>query len=198
MEDLIANYNIKIYEKVKDLLNLGKNIDDFDFKKDLLQIFKWFTCIKLSEEYNTPFYEYNNIPIDYRKKYCINKYSCIDACNLIDTVVKCSLKDLLKVNDCSTMYVSSLCRNESGNLEWKWNNFIIARNKKSKLFPCINKKIESNTLNDKAYTREEIILYCKQLIQNPPKYPSNIILDINQYEYDTDEEKWYAKELQNW
>jgi len=198
MEDLIANYNIKIYENVKDLLNSGKNIDEFDLKKDLLQIFKWFTCIKLSEEYNTPFYEYNNIPLDYKKKCCINKYSCIDACNLIDTVVQCSLKDFLTVKDCTLMYASSLFHNEAGNLVSQWNNFIISRNQKSKLFHCINKKIESKVLNDKPYTREEIILYCKKLIQNPPKNPYNIIPDVNQEEYDTDEEEWYVKKLQNW
>ncbi len=168
-----------------------------------MQIFKWFTCIKLSEEYNTPFYEYNNIPLDYKKKYRINKYSCIDACNLIDTVVQCSLKDFLTVEYYDLMLARSIFNNESGNRVPQWNNFIISRNQKSKLFHCINKKIESNIFNDKPYSREEIILYCKKLIQNPPKNPSNILPDVNQEEYeqehyDTDEEEWYVKKLQNW
>jgi hypothetical protein len=50
-------YKIYIYEKYKDLINSGKNIDN----NDLWKIFEWLSCIKLSEEYQEIFYEYNDI-----------------------------------------------------------------------------------------------------------------------------------------
>lgn len=171
METLITRYNFKIYKKVTDLLNSGKNIDDFDLKYDLGQIFKWFTCIKLTEDYNRPFYEYNDIPPDYKEKNHMNKYCEIDACDLIDTIVHCKFKEkTLAFVDCTAFLTSSMYKNESNEFAFFWNKFIIARNKESKLYHCIKKKINDNLLIDKQYTREEVILYCKKLIENPPEY----------------------------
>ena len=62
-EQLIQLYNIYIFERVQSLLNSGKTYDDFDYKSDLHKIFEYFSCIKLTLEYDKPFYEYNDIPI---------------------------------------------------------------------------------------------------------------------------------------
>ena len=51
-------YIINIFERYKDLKNSKK--ESFD-NNDLCKIFEYYSCIKLSEEYKKPFYEYNDI-----------------------------------------------------------------------------------------------------------------------------------------
>ena len=88
-DKLIHKYNITIYEIVKNKLDeSGKNIDDFDYKTDLHKIFEYFSCIKLTQEYNKPFYEYDDIPVEYKELNCMSKNDTgIDACNLVDMIV---------------------------------------------------------------------------------------------------------------
>ena len=51
--DITNNYNINIYERYKDLKKSNKpELDNFD----LCKIFEYYTCNKLSEEYQKPFY----------------------------------------------------------------------------------------------------------------------------------------------
>ncbi len=66
-DQLIQLYNIYIYEILQTLLNSGKTLDDFDYKSDLHKIFEYFSCIKLTQEYQKTFYEYNDINPEYKE-----------------------------------------------------------------------------------------------------------------------------------
>ena len=62
--DIINNYNINIYERYKDLKKSNKpGLDNFD----LCKIFEYYTCNKLSQEYQKPFYEYNDIDPNFKE-----------------------------------------------------------------------------------------------------------------------------------
>ena len=197
MDALIDRYNIKIYITVNELIKSGKKIDDFDLKKDLYQIFKWFVCIKLSQERNMTFYSYEDIPIAYKKEHHINKYSHINACNLIDTIVLCTVKkNILTVEYCANFFASNLYRNKFNKIDTQWNYLIIARNNESKLFHCLNKKLENEIFDDKPYSKEDVIEYCKFLMENPPQYSNDFNMnniESDKYDeefYDSDEEKY--------
>jgi superfamily II DNA or RNA helicase len=175
MEDLINLYKIYIYERVQDLLNSGKQIDDFDYKSDLHKIFEYFSCIKLTQEYQTPFYEYTDIPIEYKELNCMSKNDTgIDACNLIDTIVQCKLRThSLTWKECSTFFGSNIYADENGKLKIRWDNLIITRNQESKLSDNLNDKLRFKQFTDKTYSRTEILAYCKELINNPPQHFKN-------------------------
>ncbi len=172
-DQIIKKYNIAIYEIVKNKLDKsGKNIDDFDYKTDLHKPFEWFSCIKLTKEYNSPFHEYESIPVEYKELNCMSKNDTgIDACNLIDTIVQCKLRtNSLTWKECSTFFGSVTYRDEEGKLKTRWNNLFITRNQESKLADNLNEKLKFNLFTDKTYPRTEIISYCKDLIANPPEY----------------------------
>jgi hypothetical protein len=167
---LIHKYNIYIYERVQDLLNSGKTFDDFDYTSDLHKIFEYFSCIKLTQEYRTPFYEYNDIPIEYKElNYMSKNDTGIDACNLIDTIVQCKLRtQSLTWKECSTFFGSNLYADSNGKSKTRWDYLIITRNKESKLTDNLNDKLKLNQFTDKTYPRTELLSYCKYLIDNPP------------------------------
>ena len=50
-------YKINIFERYLDLKNSNKTKEELD-NNDLWKMFEYFSCIKLSEEYNRPFYIY--------------------------------------------------------------------------------------------------------------------------------------------
>jgi hypothetical protein len=127
MDALINNYNIKIYEKIKDLLNAGKTIDHFNYKSDLHKIFEWLSCIKLTKEYKTPFYEYNDIPPNYKEQNNMSKNDTgVDACNLIDTIVQCKLRThSLRLEDLGTFLLNGLYTNELDKIASKWINLLL-------------------------------------------------------------------------
>ena len=129
MSLLISKYKIYIYERLMDLLKSGKNIDELDYKQDLHKIFEYFSCIKLTQEYNTSFYEYNDIEPTFKEDNQMNRNDTgIDACNLIDTVVQCKLRqESLTWRECSTFFGSNLYT-YYGKLKVRWNNLIITRN----------------------------------------------------------------------
>ncbi len=52
MEGHINNYSLNIYERYSDLKKSNK--EEFN-NNDLWKIFEYYVCIKLSEEYETPF-----------------------------------------------------------------------------------------------------------------------------------------------
>ncbi len=83
-------YAIYIYERYTDLKKLHKQFLNY---YNLAKIFEYYSCIKLSEEYNKPFYEYNDIDPTFKE---LNKMSYndtgIDCCDLIDTIVQCKLR----------------------------------------------------------------------------------------------------------
>jgi len=165
-------YDIKIYERFKDLINSGKNIEDFD-NNDLCKIFEYYSAIMLSNEYNTNYLVYEDIEPDFKE---LNKMSRndtgIDICNLIDTIVQCKLrKGNLTWKECSTFFGSQniFCQKEKKTIV-KWHNLILTRNADSVLS---NNLIDRKDMFvDKLYERNSIINYCQQLIQNPPEYPS--------------------------
>jgi superfamily II DNA or RNA helicase len=185
-EQLIQKYNIKIYEIVKNKLdNSGKNIDDFDYKTDLHKIFEYFSCIKLTQEYNTPFHEYEDIKSDYKELNCMSKNDTgIDACNLIDMIVQCKLRQQsLTWKECSTFFGSNLYADSNGKSKTRWDYLIITRNQESKLADHLNEKLKFNQFIDKTYPRTEIISYCKDLIENPPEYfTDNTTIEIRDYQ----------------
>ena len=102
---LVNLYKIYIYEKYKELIKLDKEIFD---NNDLWKIFEWYSCIKLSEEYNQTFYEYDDIDPEFKENNRMSKMDTgIDACNLIDTIVQCKLrKNTLTWTDCATFFGS--------------------------------------------------------------------------------------------
>lgn len=56
-------YLINIFERYTDLKNSNKQ--EFD-NNDLCKIFEYYSCIQLSQEYQRPFYEYNDIQPDFK------------------------------------------------------------------------------------------------------------------------------------
>jgi len=60
--DIITTYKYHIYNIYKFLKNSNKNIDNYDLSK----IFEYYTCIILFEKYNKIFYEYNDIPLEFK------------------------------------------------------------------------------------------------------------------------------------
>jgi hypothetical protein len=61
----INNYLINIFERYSDLKKSNKQeLDNYD----LCKIFEYYTCIKLSEEYNKLFYEYNDIDPTFKEQ----------------------------------------------------------------------------------------------------------------------------------
>ncbi len=174
-EQLIQKYNIYIYERVQDLLNSGKNIDDFDYKTDLHKIFEYFSCIKLTQEYNTPFYEYADIDPTFKEEKQMSRNDTgIDACNLIDTIVQCKLRQQsLTWKECGTFFGSIVYMDEDGELKTRWKKLIITRNQESKLSDNLNDKLRFKQFTDKTYPRTELLSYCKNLIENPPEHLKN-------------------------
>jgi hypothetical protein len=159
-------YNINIYEKYIKLKNNNIEINNYNLSK----IFEWFTCIKLMEEHNIEFYEYDDIEPKFKE---INKMSPndtgIDCCNLIDTIVQCKLRNkTLTWNDCSTFFGSqNITINNEKIIRWK--NLFIARNQECKL--SNNLLFRNDLFIDKTYKTEDIINYCDNLLNNPPEYP---------------------------
>jgi superfamily II DNA or RNA helicase len=166
----IEIYKIEIYERYRDLINSGKKAENLD-NNDLWKIFEYYSCIKLSNDYNKNFYEYNDIDPSFKE---INKLSRIDTgidcCDLDNTIVQCKLrKGNLNWKECSTFFGSqNIFCDEQNKTIIRWNNLIITRND-----DCIlseNLTCKTKMFIDKKYKRDEIINYCEELIINPPKY----------------------------
>ena len=104
--DMKDKYNIYIYNKYKDLLNAKKSTE-LD-NNDLCKIFEYYSCIKLTEEYKTFFYEYADIDPEFKEENQMTKNDTgIDCSNLIDTIVQCKLrKDTLTLKECATFFGS--------------------------------------------------------------------------------------------
>ena len=167
----METYDIKIYDRVKDLMNAGKKIDELD-NNDLCKIFEYYSALMLSNEYGTQFLLYEDIEPDFKELNKMSKNDTgIDICNKIDTIVQCKLrKGQLTWKECSTFFGSQnmFCEKEMKTIV-RWSNLIITRNSESILS---NNLIERRQLFvDKTFERNSIINYCQQLIQNPPEYP---------------------------
>ena len=167
--ELYNKYIINIFERYTDLKNSNKK--EFD-NNDLWKIFEYYSCIKLSEEYNKPFYEYDDIDPNFKE---LNKMSHndtgIDCSDLLNTIVQCKLrKNTLTWKECSTFFGSQVIYcNELKKPIVRWDNLIITHNNDCTLSEHL---LERNDLFiDKPYLKEEIINFCENLIINPPKYP---------------------------
>ena len=176
----LNNYNIHIYERFRDLKHSGKLIFD---NNDLCKIFEYYSCIKLSLQYNQQFYEYSDIDPTFKEHNLMSKNDTgIDACNLIDTIVQCKLrKDTLSWKECSTFFGSqvSFCKEQNKPVV-KWSNLIITRND-----DCVlSKNLQDRHLlfKDTTFSKKQIIEYCENLIKNPPIYPQ-IIHNFNLRDY---------------
>ena len=76
----------------------------------------YYSCIKLSEEYNKPFYEYD---------------TGIDCSDLLNTIVQCKLRkdSLTQGKECGTFFGSQVIFNEELKKPVvRWDNLIITRN----------------------------------------------------------------------
>ena len=126
--DIKSQYDINIYNLYKDLVNSNKPfLDNYDLSK----IFEYFSCIKLTDEYKTPFYEYADIHPEFKELHQMSKNDTgIDCCNLIDTIVQCKLrKSTLSWKDCSTFFASQNRFNEELNETVVcWKKLMITRN----------------------------------------------------------------------
>jgi len=168
--NIIDIYKNHIYNKFKDLLR-AKKIEDLD-NKDLCKIFEYFSCIKLTEEYKSAFYEYADIDLEFKELNQMTRTDTgIDCCNLIDTIVQCKLrKDTLTWKECSTFFGSQNLYNEELNETIiRWKKLIITRNSECKLSTNLQEK--HKLFNDKCYSRDEIIKYCESLLETPPIIP---------------------------
>jgi superfamily II DNA or RNA helicase len=175
------NYLINIFERYTDLKKSNKT--DFDHN-DLWKIFEYYSCIQLTNEFNTQFYEYDDISPNFKE---LNKMSRndtgIDLSNLTDTIVQCKLRNKsLNWKECSTFFGSQIIfDNELNKKIIRWDKLIITRNS-----DCILAKnlLERKELfHDKPYDKQELIEFCENLILNPPVYPiSNEEFKLRDYQ----------------
>jgi DNA repair protein RadD len=169
METLNNKYTINIYERYLDLKKLNKPELD---NNDLWKIFEYYSCLKLSEEYKKPFYEYDDIDPTFKE---LNKMSRndtgIDLSDLDKTIVQCKLrKNTLTWKECSTFFGSQVTFNKELNKAVvRWENLIITRNNDCILSENLLERKE--LFIDKPFIKQELIKFCENLIINPPKYP---------------------------
>jgi len=164
-------YKIYIYERYNDLKKSNKQ--EFD-NNDVWKIFEYYSCIKLSEEYNKQFYEYNDIDPDFKE---VNKMSRndtgIDCSDLENTIVQCKLrKNTLNWKECSTFFGSqNIYSEEFKKAIVRWNNLIITRNDDCTLSENLLERYNFKLFMDRPYNKQELIIFCENLISNPPIYP---------------------------
>lgn len=165
--ELINLYKIYIYDRYQVLKQSNKQ--EYD-NYDLAKIFEYYICIKLMEETNKSFYEYNDISPTFKE---INKMSKndtgIDCCDLENTIVQCKLRTtILGWNECGTFFGS---QNIYDDIEQKvvvrWNNLILARNECRLSLPLSN-KYNQKLFTDKVYYKKELINYCNNVLKNKP------------------------------
>lgn len=174
---IIDIYKKRIHDKYNDFIKSKVEIDNFKLAK----IFEWFSCIKLYEKYNQIFMVYEDIPNDYKEKNeMTRKDTGVDACNMIDTIVQCKLRNhSLTWSDCATFFASQNIFDHNINKSIiKWEKLIISRNSESSLSSTL--KFKSKMFIDFVFDTEQIINYCNELLKYPiisKKIPkSNFIL----------------------
>ncbi len=139
---------------------------------DLCKIFEYYTCNKLSKEYQKQFYEYNDIEPNFKE---INKMSRndkgIDGSDMDKTIVQCKLRtNNLTWKECGTFFgYRVIFRNELNKPIIRWETLIIVRNSDCVLSKNLLEKKE--LFIDKVFDKTELITYCEKLLVNPPKYP---------------------------
>ncbi len=178
--DIITKYKLYIYERYNDLLKLGKTNEILN-NYDLAKIFEYYSCIKLTEELKQFFYEYSDIEPNYKELHHLSRNDTgIDACNMLDTIVQCKLREnSLSWKECATFFGSQniYCEIENKPIV-KWKNLIITRNSDCKLSD--NLLHRQKLFIDKTYDKKELIKYCENL--KKPKF-KQIKEDINIRDY---------------
>ena len=167
--DIYNKYLIYIYEIYSTLKKLDKQ--EYD-NNDLWKIFEYYSAIKLTDEFNKPFYEYNDIDPNFKE---LNKMSRndtgIDLCDLDNTIVQCKLrKNSLTWKECSTFFGSIVIFDKELNKSIiRWDKLIITRNDDCILSEHLLERYE--LFIDKSYNKKILIEFCENLLINPPKYP---------------------------
>lgn len=156
--DLQKRYSIYIYE-------LFKNLTSYT-NQDLCKIFEYYVCIKLKEKYNQNFYEYYDIPVEFKEENNLSKNDTgIDCCDLNKTIVQCKLrKKELGWNEISTFVATqNIFDTEKNEVIVRWPNLILARNDDSKLTNTLEFHAKRIHLIDNLYNKDEMIEFCKSL-----------------------------------
>jgi superfamily II DNA or RNA helicase len=156
--DLQKRYSIYIYE-------LFKNLTSYT-NQDLCKIFEYYVCIKLKEKYNHNFYEYYDIPVEFKEENNLSKNDTgIDCCDLDKTIVQCKLrKKELGWNEISTFVATqNIFNTEKNEVIVRWPNLILARNDDSKLTNTLEFHAKRIHLIDNLYNKDEMIEFCKSL-----------------------------------
>jgi len=172
-------YNVNIYNRYLNLKNSNKT--EYD-NYDLAKIFEYFSCIKLSEEFKTNFYEYNDIDPEFKEINDMSKSDTgIDCSNLINTIVQCKLRqNNLTWKECATFFASqNMFNNTLNKTIVRWQNLIITRNDECLLSKNLLEKNKRNLFIDKTYNKQELLNFCENLYQNPP---TNLINNVKQIE----------------
>ena len=70
----------------------------------MCKIFEYYTCIKLSEEYQKSFYEYNDIYPNFKEIHKMSRnYTGIDCSDMDNTILQCKLRtNNLTLKECGT------------------------------------------------------------------------------------------------
>jgi len=167
----INNYLINIFERYTNLKKSNKqDLDNYD----LCKIFEYYTCIKLSEEYQKCFYEYNDIDPNFKELNNMSRNDTgIDCCDLTNTIVQCKLRSkTLTWGECGTFFGSqNIFSQELGKTIVRWDNLIIARNSDCVLSENLLERYNFKLFIDRPYCKNELIEFCENLIINPLKYP---------------------------
>ena len=124
----------------------------------------------LSNIYDDTFYEYSDIPPDFKEVNLMSRTDTgIDCCNLVDTIVQCKLrKKQLCWKECGTFFGSQNIYNaELDETIVRWKKLIITRNNDCNLSSIL--QLKSNLFIDKTFDREEFIDYCAKF---EPTYKS--------------------------
>jgi hypothetical protein len=164
--NIINLYKKKIHDKYNDFIQSGVTIDNYKLAK----IFEWFSCIKLSQGNDETYLVYEDIPNDFKEKNKMTrKDSGIDACNMVDAIVQCKLRDnSLTWKECATFFGSqTMFDSEKQQTVVRWQNMIITRNAESSL--SSNLKSKSEMFIDFTFNTDDIIKYCNRLIKKPPE-----------------------------
>jgi len=181
IKEVIDRYNINIFERYSDLKRAEKSkVTHYDLAK----IFEYYTCIKLSHEYNQPFYEYDDIDPSFKENHKMSRNdSGVDASNLLDTIVQCKLrKESLTWGELGTFFGSqNIFDDEMNKTVIRWEHLIIARNSTSKLSP--NLKFRQQLFIDKPFSLKEMIQYCESLKEEDLNYPQLIAPDFKLRDY---------------
>ena len=165
---LLERYNGYIYNRFNDLKRACSELNNYNMSK----IFEWYCCIMLSNIYDDTFYEYSDIPPDFKEVNLMSRTDTgIDCCNLVDTIVQCKLrKKQLCWKECGTFFGSQNIYNaELDETIVRWKKLIITRNNDCNLSSIL--QLKSNLFIDKTFDREEFIDYCANL--NPPTSPQH-------------------------